>query len=325
MSTPVVRPPRVTWQVKFLAISLIWGASFLLIKIALEAFDPVQVGSGRVIIGGVTLAVLLAITGTPLPRSRRVWAHLQVSALFICTLPFLLFPLGETRVSSALAGIGNATTPLATVLATIALVPQERLAAPKLVAVGTGFLGVIVISEPWAAAGRPDPLGFAIVVIAGSCYGVGWTYVKRFLHGADLGGLAMPAAQVLSGAAQMALVVLGWWLTHRDQAAYPWSPVKSAVAAAGTGTSTAASLGPPIASLIFLAVVGTGLAYVMQFDVYRAVGQQVGSTVTYLIPVVAVLLGVLVLDERLGWAQLAGFAVVLASAVAIGRPERRTR
>jgi drug/metabolite transporter (DMT)-like permease len=305
-----VSEQRISWQVKFALICLIWGSSFLLIKLALGAWDPIQVGSGRVILGALTLGVIVLATGTRLPHARRVWAHLQVSSLFICTLPFLLFPLGETRVSSALAGIGNATTPMATVLATLALLPHERLAGRKILAVVTGFLGVAVIMAPWQVAERPDLVGFGITVVAGCCYGVGWTYVKRFLHGADLGGIALPAAQVISAAAQMALVVLGWWFAHRDQVAAPWSTVSPG------------ALGPAVLALLALGVVGTGLAYALQFDIYRAVGQQVGSTVTYLIPVVAVLLGVAVLGEHLGGPQVLGFGNVLSSAVVIGLPDR---
>ncbi len=302
---------RVPWQVKFALICLIWGSSFLLIKLGIGAFEPMQVGAGRVLTGGVTIALVVAATRTRLPRARRVWAHLQVSSFFVCTLPFLLFPLGETRVSSALAGIGNATTPLATVVATLLLVPHERLSRRKLLAVLAGFVGVVVIAEPWQLTERPDPVGFAIIVAAASSYGLAWTYIKRFLHTADLGGLALPAAQVLTAAGQMVLVVLGWWLLNRDRVPLPWSPV-------GSGSVAAAVL-----SVLALGAIGTGFAYVLQFDIYRAVGQQIGSTVTYVIPIVAVLLGVLLLGESLRPAQLVGFAIVLASAVVIGRPDRK--
>jgi drug/metabolite transporter (DMT)-like permease len=138
--------------------------------------------------------------------------------------------------------------------------------------------------------------------------------VRRNLTKADLGGLAMPTAQLLASSAQVVLVLLGWWLLHRDSVATPWSLRPDA---------TSGSALWPVVAVLALGVVGTGLAYVLQFDVVRAAGATVGTTVTYLIPVVAVVLGVVLLRERLAWPQVLGAGVVLASAVVIGLPGRR--
>lgn len=305
------------WQVKFGLLALIWGASFLFIKAALELLQPLQVGAGRIVLGAATTGALAVAARVRLPRSWRVWAHLQVTSVLLCTLPFLLFPLGEERVTSALAGIGNAITPVATVLATAALVPQETFSRRKLLAVAAGFVGVVVIMAPWQVTERPDLVGFGATLVAGSCYGLGWTYIKRFLGHADLGGLALPAAQLLSAAVQITLVTVVWWALQRDHLAAPWTPRPDAPAAAQASALA-------LLALAALGVLGTGLAYALQFDVFREVGQQVSSTVTYLIPVVAVLLGVLVLGERLTWAEIAGFVIVLGSAVVIGLPEPRS-
>ena len=112
-----MRRQRVPWQVKFGSLAIIWGASFLFMKIGLRWFSPVQIATGRVVLGAATVVLLLHLTGGRLPRSWHVWRHLLVVAVFLASLPFVLFPLGEERVSSALAGIGNAITPIATVLA----------------------------------------------------------------------------------------------------------------------------------------------------------------------------------------------------------------
>ncbi len=307
-----MRHTTIPWQVRFGLLSLIWGSSFLLIKAALRAWEPLQVGAGRILFGALATAALALATRSRLPRSWRVWAHLQVTAFLLATAPFVLFPLGEERVSSALAGIGNATTPLATVLATFALLPQDRLSRTKLGAVAVGFVGVVVIMAPWEAHERPDLLGFGMTLVAGGCYGVGWTYLRRFLAPEDLGGLSLPAAQLLAAAGQMLLVLGGWWLLHREQVSWPFA----------TRPLAGSDLTPAVLALAALGVVGTGLAYWLQFDVVRAVGQQVASTVTYVIPVVAVALGVLVLHERLTWPELAGAAIVVGSAIAIGRAQR---
>lgn len=305
---------RVPWPVKFGALALIWGASFLLMKVGLGALAPVQIATLRILSGALTVLAAALLMGVRLPPFGRIWGHLAVAGLVLCSIPFVLFPLGEERVSSALAGIGNATTPLSAVLFTLLLLPASRPDGRTVAAVVTGFLGVVVILQPWQAQGRPDLVGFAMTLLAGASYGLGWTYVKRFLSKDDLGGLGMPAAQLLMAAVQMVAVNLVWWWLHREGDAgipAPWSPAP--------GSSSV--LGPVVAILV-LGVVGTGLAFVLQYDVVREVGPTVGATVTYVIPVVAVVLGMVFLHERLQWPQVVGAVIVLASAVVIGRPRR---
>jgi drug/metabolite transporter (DMT)-like permease len=309
---------NVPWPVKFGALALIWGGSFLLMKVGLEALVPVQIATLRILTGAATVLASALIMGVRLPSWGRVWGHLSVAGFVLCCLPFTLFPLGEERVSSALAGVGNATTPLSAVLFTALLLPSQRADRRTGLAVAAGFLGVVVILQPWEAQGRPDVLGFGMTLLAGASYGLGWTYVKRFLAKDDIGGLGLPAAQLLTAAAQMSVVTLGWWWLHREGDL-------GRIPAPG---STVAGSGPalwPLVAVLALGVVGTGLAFVLQYDVVREVGPTIGATVTYVIPVVAVVLGVVFLHERLHWPQAAGAAVVLASAVVIGRPRRRPR
>ena len=313
-----MRATRVPWQAKFVALALIWGSSFLLMKVGLDDLHPIQIVAIRIFLAAATLSALLPLTGGTLPRGRRVWVHLFICSLFLTVLPFTGFVTGEVYVSSALAGIGNATTPIATVLCALAILPSERLTRRKLLAVALGFIGVLVIAEPWNIAGRPHPLGFALVVLAACSYGVGWTYNRRTLSHADFGGLAQPTALLLCGSIAMVPVLLGWWLFSPLNPATPWS-----LAPAGE-VSDAYPLWLSLGAIVVLGVIGTGLAYMLQYDVVRAAGTVVGSTVTYLIPVVSVLLGVLVLGERLGPSQLVGFAIVLLAAVLINRVPRRT-
>jgi drug/metabolite transporter (DMT)-like permease len=138
--------------------------------------------------------------------------------------------------------------------------------------------------------------------------------VRRFVPSDDGDGRGLVAAQLLLAAAQMTVVALGWWLLHRGSGAgglrAPWS-------------LTADATGPwPLVAVLCLGVVGTGLAYALQWDVVQAVGATVGATVTYIIPVVAVVLGVVFLHETLQWPQAVGAAIVLLSAVAVGRRRR---
>jgi len=312
----IMKATRVPWQLKFTALAFIWGSSFLLMKVGLRSLAPLQISGLRILCGAAVLMVLLAISRGRLPRDRRLWAHLMVTGFFLGSLPFSLFALGEERVSSALAGIGNSITPIATVLFSLLLLRGEKIPARKIIGVLIGFAGVLVILQPWESQGRPDLPGFAMTLVAGMSYGVGWTYTRRFLRRADFGGLTLPAAQMLTSAGQMVVALTIWWLlqrTHLSLAA-PWS--------LHANTSGGSALGPLLAVLA-LGIVGTGIAMSFQYDVVRAAGPTVGASVTYLIPVVAVALGVLLLDERLQWPQFAGAAIVLGAAVLIGRSSRR--
>jgi drug/metabolite transporter (DMT)-like permease len=170
--------------------------------------------------------------------------------------------------------------------------------------------------QPWQSQGRPDLVGFGMTVLAGMSYGLGWAYIKRFLGRSDFGGLTLPASQMLTSLGQILVIVTIWWLTQRTHLslAAPWS--------LHANTTGGSALLPALA-ILALGVFGTGLAMSFQFDVLRAAGPTVAASVTYLIPVVSVALGVLVLDERLQWPQFAGAAVVLVAAVLIGWPGRR--
>ncbi len=304
---------RVPWQVKYVALVLIWGSSFLLMKVGLESLSAVQISGLRILSGAAVLSVLLLVRGGHLPTGRRVWGHLLVCGFFLGALPFTLFALSETRISSALAGIGNAATPIATVLATMAILPGERVTGRRLVAVGVGFLGVVTIMQPWTSVDRPDLVGFSMALAGGASYGIGWTYNRRFLSGVDLGGLSQPAATLLTALVLMVPVVLGWALVQPEGLAAIWS---YDVPDAGTWFWL------PLVCVLVLGLVGTGFAYTLQFDVVRGAGPVIGSTITYLIPVVSVVLGVLVLGERLGPWQVVGFVIVLGAAYVINRRPR---
>lgn len=307
---PVPVAARATWPAKFVLLVLVWGASFLLMMVGLAALAPVQVATARILSGAAVLLVLMRLYGGRLPREHRVLAHVLVCSLFLGPLPFTLFALSETRISSALAGIGNGTTPIASVICSLLLLPQARPTPGRIGAVLLGFVGVLVIAEPWALD-RPDPVGFGMALLAGASYGLGWTWLKRFLGDVSFGPFAQPAA-ILTGASVLSLpMLIGWWFLQ-DERALPWSVVPT-----GEHPSWLA-----LTAVLVLGVVGTGLAYKLQADVVVAAGPVVATSVTYLIPIVSIVLGVLLLGERLGPAQLGGFAVVLVAALLVGRPAR---
>jgi drug/metabolite transporter (DMT)-like permease len=307
---PAPAATRVPWQAKYVAIALIWGSSYLLMKVGVEAMSGVQVATLRVFCGVAVLLLLLQLSGGRLPRGRRTWGHLLVTGSLLCTIPWTLFAVGEERVDSSIAGMSNAITPVATVICSMLLLRAEPVGRRRMLGVAIGFVGILLIFQPWSVTRGPDPVGFAMVLTASASYGVGWTYVRRFLRGVDPGGLSMPTAQVLVATVQMPIVlVLWWWLGADAGISAPWSLHGSDWLV-------------PVLSVLALGVVGTGLAQWLQFDVVRAAGPTVATSVTYPITVVSVLLGVLVLDERLGPVVLLGGATVLAASIMIGRAPR---
>lgn len=298
-----VRPTltgSVAWRLALLAG--MWGVSFLFIKVALEGISPTQVVLGRLAAGAAVLLAIAALRRERLPRRLAVWGHLGLMGLIGNVVPFFLFAWGEQRASSSLAGIYNASTPLLTLLVAMAMLPEERPTAARAAGLALGFLGVLTVLAPWRGVGAGSVPGQLAFLGAAACYGVSFTYTRRFLSGAGCSALALAVGQI--GAAAVALLLLAP-LVAADPVALPARVVLS---------------------VLGLGVIGTGVAYVVYFGLIRDVGATTTSTVTYLVPIVAVVLGVLVLGESVGWNDFVGAAVVIAGvAVAEGRLRSRRR
>ncbi len=280
------------WRTRFLLLTLIWGSSFLFIKIGVDAFAPLQVALGRMVFGTVALLAVLRVRRESLPVEPIVWVHLAVAALLLNVVPFTLFAAAEQYISSALAGICNATTPLFTLLVAFLVLPDERPSPRRWLGLAIGFAGVMVVLGAWRGlAGGEDARGALLVLAAAACYGVGWTYIRRHLSGRRNSSLALSAGQLLAGTIELAVV---------------------------TPLATAAPTHVPASAILAIATLGalgTGLAYVLQYSIVRDVGATVASTVTYFIPLVSILIGVLVLDERLAWNAPAGALIIVAGAL----------
>jgi drug/metabolite transporter (DMT)-like permease len=293
-----------SWVVPgFVALAAMWGSSFLFIKIGIRELHPVYVTLGRVTVGAVLMLMALVVLRDRLPRSPRVWFHLAVVGTFGVALPFTLFGYGEQRVPSLLAGVWNATTPLVALPLAVLVFRTERFTVRRLVGVGVGFAGVLVVLGVWQRVGGAALTGQLICFAASACYGAAIGYLRRFIAHVQVSGLALTAAQLISATAVLAVV---------------------APLAAGPPPAPAGLSGAAIGSVLCLGVFGTGLAYLIHLRNIRLVGASGASMVTYLIPLFAVLAGVLVLGERLTWYQPAGALVVLAG-VAIAQGFRAPR
>jgi drug/metabolite transporter (DMT)-like permease len=289
----------------FLALAAIWGASFLFIKVGVRELHPLYVTLGRVAAGAVTLLVVLVVLRDRLPRDPRLWLHLGVVAATGVAVPFTLFGYGEQRISSVLAGIWNATTPLVVLPLAVLVFRTEAMTVRRLVGLLTGFAGVLVLLGIWHRPGGTQLTGQLMCLGAAVCYGLTIPYQKRFVAGRGESGVAITAAQLLLATAQLAVV----------------APLVAGAPPAVTGLSPAV-----LASVLTLGALGTGLAFVLHLRNIRLAGASTASTVTYLVPVFAVLVGLVVLDERLTWYQPVGALVVLAGvAVSQGLPGRARR
>jgi drug/metabolite transporter (DMT)-like permease len=291
VAAPASRPDLRSWLPGYLALALIWGSSFLFIKVGIRQLHPLYVTLGRLAAGALTVLVVLLVTRGRLPRGGRVWLHLAFVGAVGAALPFALFGYGEQRVSSVLAGIWNATTPLIALPVAALVFRTERLTVRRGVGIVLGFVGVLIVLGVWRGVGGAQFTGQLMCLGAAVCYGVAIPYQRRFLTGPELSGAAVPAGQLLMGMVQLAIV----------------APLVAGAPPAPSRLSTAV-----IGSVLALGALGTGLAFVFNFRVIRYAGATTSASVTYLVPIVATLIGVLVLGERLSWYEPVGALVVLA-------------
>lgn len=277
-------------MLRFLGLAGIWGASFLFIKLALEGMTPPQIVLGRILGGALVLVIVLKASGKSLPRERSVWGHLFVLAVTANVVPFFLFAWAESgdRVTSGLAGVINGITPLLTLLIAIAALPEERATATRVVGLILGFTGVVLIVGPW----REGMVGGEITGIlaclgAAVCYGGSINYTRRFVSGRSHPPVVLACGQLLLATVLQGTVVAvsGRQPMHLD---------------AGV-----------VLSILALGLLGTGVAYLLFYALIEEVGATTASMVTYLIPVVAVILGVAILDEPVTWNLFAGAVVVI--------------
>ncbi|MFI9105842.1 DMT family transporter [Streptomyces fildesensis] len=290
---------RERWWDALVLLSVIWGSSFLLMKVGVGVLPPAYVTLVRLVVGAVTLLVWLRATGGRLPRGARVWGHLAVTGALVNVAPFTLFAWGEQRVSSVVAGIFNAATPLLTMLVVTVVLPGERPGARRLLGMPIGFAGVLVVLGVWRGADGSDLAGQLACLAAAGCYAVGFPYAQRFLAGRPESTVSLSAAQVVVATVEAA--VLAPLVSGGPPATGPdgWTP--SAVVA-----------------LLLLGVLGTGVAYLLNYRIIRRAGAVAASTVTYLMPLVAVVAGAVVLGEGMTWNQPVGALIVLLG-VAVGR------
>lgn len=273
---------------QFLGMGLVWGSSFLFMKVALTGVSFGQVAWTRLELGALTLGVVMLVGRYRLPREGVVWVHFLVIGVVNCVVPYLLFAWAEQYVSSSIASIYNATTPIMTALLATLAFRVERLVGSQVLGIGIGVLGVVVIIGPWRYTSITGDLRGQLACLgATACYGFALGYMRKFLSHRDITGSVFAFMSIGISAAVMLLLT----------PVVALHPVRLDVWIAG--------------SLVLLGALGTGFAYIWNVNVLRAWGPTSTSTVTYITPVVGVLLGVLLLGESLSWNQPVGAVLVL--------------
>ena len=285
-----------SWLGLYIALGIVWGCSFIFIKLGLEFLTPFGVAFGRCALGALALLIYLKIKGLSLVRDRKMIGHLWVVALLLNVIPGIFFAWAETEVTSILAGIINAVTPLMTLIAIMLVSRNEKPTTPQVVGLLLGFLGVLTVLGAWKGLGDNPLWAILILLAAVTCYGFSFPYSRRFVLPAQLAPEVMAATQVTLGA----ITLLPLFLIN--------------------GIAKSEFLLGPVLAMVALGVFGSGFAYIWNFTIMRAAGSAIASSVTYVTPLVAVLVGFIFLNEIPHWYEPVGAVIVLlGAAIAQGR------
>ncbi|MBT8077255.1 MAG: DMT family transporter [Gammaproteobacteria bacterium] len=282
-------------------LSILWGGSFFFAEVALQEFSPLAIVTLRVTISAFALWAFILPARYPLPGSWRTWLAFLWLGIVNNAVPFSLIVWGQTGVSSSLASILNAATPIFTVIVAGLFLKDEPVTLPKIAGVLSGLAGVAILVGPGLLANGDSQLPYQLAVLGGGLsYAIAAVYARRFA--------GMNIAPVVIAAAQLLASTIVMW------------PLLLAVEGPGEWRATA----PVWLSVFGLALLSTAVAYILYFKVLESAGATNLLLVTLLIPVTATLLGILFLGEALHWTHAAGIGVIAIGLSAIdGRLWRR--
>ena len=268
--------------VLFVAISLLWGLPYLLIKVAIAEVEPAIIVFARVVVSAAVLLPLALAQGA-LQRVGRRWRTVLALSVLEIALPFLLIAYGEQHITSSLAGLLIAADPLFIVLLALQFDHSERASGVRFFGLCLGFAGVVALLGLNPGGDALGVLGGAMVLLAAVCYAVGALLIKRVSDIPPLGSVAASLSIATVWLAPMAAVTL-----------------PSAVPSVAT-----------LVSLLALGLACTALGFLVYFSLIAAAGATRASLITYVNPAIAVALGVAVLNEPITLATLVGFGLII--------------
>ena len=280
-----------SWLPAYLALGLVWGCSFIFIELGLVFLSPFGVTFVRCALGAITLLIFAKARKVGLPKGKSIWKKLWVVAMLLNVVPGVLFAFAQQYITSALAGIINATTPLMTLIFMLLIFREEKIKREQVYGLLIGALGVMTVVGVWKELGGNQLIGVIALLIAVSCYGASYPYSTRNVIPLGLKPEALATGQLLM--ATMTLLPL--FIID--------------------GFSSDNYATQSIIAMLCLGIFGSGFAYIWNFSVTAAAGSAIGSTVTYITPVVAVIVGWLYLNEEIAWHEPAGALVVIIGAL----------
>ena len=288
-----------SWLPAYLALGLVWGCSFIFIELGLVFLSPFGVTFVRCALGAITLLIFAKARKVELPKGKAIWKKLWVVAMLLNVVPGVLFAFAQQYITSALAGIINATTPLMTLIFMLLIFREEKIKREQVYGLLIGALGVMTVVGVWKELGGNQLIGVIALLIAVSCYGASYPYSTRNVIPLGLKPEALATGQLLM--ATMTLLPLFIF----------------------DGFSSDNYETKSIIAMMCLGIFGSGFAYIWNFSVTAAAGSAIGSTVTYITPVVAVIVGWLYLNEEIVWHEPVGaLVVIIGSLLSQGRLNR---
>ena len=277
----------VEWSMLVL-LSMLWGGSYFLVEIALLEWSPLLIVAVRVVIASIVIWGIVLAAGFPVPRARSAWIAFFWMGLLNNVFPFLLIVWGQKEIESGLAAILTAAAPIFSVIVAGVWLKDEPVTRPKLLGAVLGLIGVVVLIGPSALAGLDVNLLAQLAVLgAALSYAFAGVYARRFAR-INIDPIVVAAGQLLMSALIMILLASMFGAPHQliESSAKVWIAVG------------------------LMAVLSTALAYILYFRLLASAGATNAILVTLLIPVTAILLGALFLDERLQWLHILGMAVI---------------
>ena len=282
---------RKSWLPAYLALGTVWGCSFIFIELGLEFLTPFGVAFIRCALGAITLLIFTKIRKVDLPADRKIWQKLWVVAMLLNVIPGVLFAFAQQYVTSVLASIINAGTPLMTLVFMLIVFREEKLKPEQIIGLIIGALGVLTVVGVWKDLGDNQLVGVIALLIAISCYGASYPYSTRNVIPLKLKPEALATGQLIMAA----VTLLPFFIIN--------------------GISNDFYRLQSVIAMLCLGIFGSGFAYIWNFAITAAAGSAIASTVTYLTPVVAVIVGFLYLGEVIVWHEIVGALIVIVGAL----------
>ena len=304
MSTPASAHKQgqspVLIAIKFISLALLWGSSFFFIKIALTTLSWGQVAWSRVVAGGIFMLVFWLISRQELPKDVKLWGHIAIAGVIGIGIPFIFFPWAEQYITSAVATIYNGLTPIMTAIIAVYVLRVENFNRNQALGVSVGLLGLVVIIAPWTITDLGGSFwGQVAALSAAVMYGFSGTYLKKFVFPS---GVSAKAISIIEVAAAATFMLLMTPFLATGPVSINWTTI-AAIGVIGFG--------------------GTGLAYLWFNDVLDSWGPTRASSVTYVMPIVGIMLGVVFLGETLHWYEPVGGAIVIAGVLIMRRQVKK--